>query len=194
MARVIANPVGVFRSTEPAVKELAALGAEAAKAIRSFDGSELPDGVYPVDASDALIDVLREVAKRDAEPLLSGDDLPSIFALGSATPTPAVIGRLALLLREGEAWPRYAAASSPIEIATPEAAEALLPAFSDRSSTVQFSAVEAATTKSVFRRPEILPALKKIMDSERIRGQWPGTWERARDLVGWLERSATADR
>lgn len=168
------------------------MGADAVEVIRGFDGSQLPEGVHPTDASDALIDILREIAARDPAPLMNAEDMMSVFALGSARPSQEVIARLAALLREGDEWTRYAAASSLIAIATPEAAEALLPAFADSASLVQFIAVDAAMKNAVFRRREILRSLQRIAKSGAIREHSPGTWERARDLLALLEISPTA--
>lgn len=193
VAQIVARPKDSLRQDDPAIAELVALGPETVRAVAdAMKGTEVRDH-HPHELVATLALLLAEVAKSDPGALLAHLDPAEpnatiyVSALGSAAPKPEIVAALGRMITSADATIRYAAANSLVRLHTPEAAAALVPALSDAYAPVQFAAVQAVCDDDVFRVPDALPPLRRIVADNRIKRMEPETWERAREALEDME-------
>ncbi len=193
VARIVASPVDALRRDNPDLGEIASLGPDAVDAVaEAMNGTETRDH-HPHQVVEALTHVLSEVAKADPGALLARLDAAEpnatvyVSALGSAKPDPAVIAALGRMVTSEDATIRYAAANALVALHTPEAAAALVPALSDAYGPVQFVAVQAIRDDDVFRVPDAVPPLRRIVADSRVKRMAPEIWEQARQALEEME-------
>jgi HEAT repeat protein len=157
-----------------------------------MDGTHIRDR-HPHELVETLTHILAEIAKSDPIPLLEHLDPADpnatvyVFALGSAEPTPEVVAALARMVTCDDATVRYAAANSLVCLHTLEAAAALVPALSDAYPPVQFAAVQAVRDDPIFRVPDAIAPLRRIVADTRIKRTAPETWDQAREALDEME-------
>ena len=74
-----------------------------------------------------------------------------------------------------------------VALHTPEAAAALVPALSDAYGPVQFVAVQAIRDDDIFRVPDAIPPLRRIVADSRVKRMAPEIWEQARQALEEME-------
>lgn len=89
---------------------------------------------------------------------------------------------------------RWAAAESLIQRRSKPAIPALIAALKDRSPDVKFAVVHAMRKWKDLRRPEALPALRRILASPSIRAHHPGLHRYAAEVVRRIECEPGFDR
>lgn len=173
--------------------ELVALGPECVTAVAGALSGTEARASHPHELVETLMHVLAEIAKSDPAPLLAHLDpaepnaMVYVFALGSAEPKPEVVAALARMVTCDDATVRYAAANSLVSLHTPGAAAALVPALSDTYPPVQAAAVQAVRDDTIFRVPEAVAPLRRIVADARLKRTAPETWEQARETLEEME-------
>jgi len=189
---VIKDPMAACTGRCLAVARLAARGRRAVNAVLRAMRGPFPKDQHPRDVMEALGAVLHEVAKRNPRPLIdvlqrkkATEDpqlVTIVWALGDAAPD-RVIGPLSVAAKHRNKTVRWAAASALARLRSELACDALLEALRDKSSAVQFVAVEAMQACEVFRTPKAIEPLKRIAGNARIQKQSPGLWASANQLL-----------
>ncbi len=194
--QVLIRPDETWRGTNPAVGDLASLGAAGVAAVLTAMSGPFPPEVVSRDGIELLATVLHETAKRDPFPLIEVLDrelFPAdphlvfvVSALGTSR-TEASREALKRALRHRNLFVRWMAASglarSPAKVAKPE----MVVALRDRSPDVKFEAVEALRKRKALRSPEALEPLRRIVRSPSLQKHSPGLWRNARDLLAEME-------
>lgn len=96
------------------------------------------------------------------------DEFATCWALGSGSSDVLISG-----LKSKEKFCRWAAAESLIRRNSLRATSALLEALKDRSSDVKFAVVSTMQKRKRLRRPEAIPALKRIVASKAVQKNSP---------------------
>ena len=135
--------------------------------------------IHGRDLAETMIDVIGQFSKSIPDVVLdrfeSGelDEFETYWALGSGSGDRS-IDVLINGLKSKEKFCRWAAAESLIRRKSRRATPALLDALKDRSSDVKFAVVSTMQKWKQLRRPEAIPALKRIIASKAILKHSPG--------------------
>lgn len=137
-----------------------------------------PNDKHPRDVTEALAEVLDEIAKRDPAPLveiLQTDALSPdpemwllVHALGSAKKKTVVNEPLIAALKHENQFVRSAAASSLIKLKIRPSLDPLFDAICDRASDVTYTIVEAVNTIPFFQDVRAIPKLKQLLNRKRL--------------------------
>lgn len=171
-----------------AISELAELGKPALDLMIESLDQPPESSLHPRDLWDSIQGAFSAFAGTipDAliEALKAGSIEPQIvyWALGSAQGERS-IDVLVCGLKEKNQYARWAAAESLVRRQSKRATPALLDALRDRSSMVQSTVVSAMKSNKAYRRPEAIPALKRIVANKSIRKHSPGLWKTAQELI-----------
>ena len=175
-----------------AVEQLAEGGAATVAAVLAAMRGPFSAGQHPHDVMDTLGWILAEVAKRDPAPLIDVLDRDAarpdpdltfvVSALGYARPA-EVVNALRRAQRHRNPYVRAEAASSLARFSNKAVAAAMVEALRDRSSSVQWVAVQALLRRKALRSPAAIPFLERIVRNASIRKHSPGMWDAARQLL-----------
>ena len=83
---------------------------------------------------------------------------------------------------------RWMAAHSLVERRSRRAVPALIEALRDRDGLVRTTVVSAMQSNQMYRRPEALPLLQRIVDSKFIQRRSPGLWKNAQEVIELIEK------
>jgi HEAT repeat protein len=97
-------------------------------------------------------------------------------------------------LQSHDAQVRWAAAEALIARRVKRAVPALVEALKDRSSSLQMTIVLAMQSGGMYRRPEAIPALERILANQRIRKSSPGLWQAAAELIRKIKPKTSVTR
>src|SRR5262245_19827862 len=95
-------------------------------------------------------------------------------------------------LQHKDAQVRWAAAEALVARRAKRAIPALLEALKDRSTSVQATIVFAMQSQAMYRRPEAIPALERILSHQRIRKSSPGLWRAAAELLRQIKPKSSS--
>jgi HEAT repeat protein len=178
-----------------AIAELVNGGESALDAFLRAERRGAPSMLHPRDLLDTVSDVYSGFARHNPDALIdrfeSGkiDAFKVFWALGAATGERS-IDVLLVGLKSKEKWTRWAAAESLIRRKCTRAVGPLIDRLNDRSSLVKFVIVEAMRSNKKFRRPDALPALKRLIASTSIQKHSPGTFKMAKEVVRLIKNES----
>lgn len=158
------------------------------RALRNPPGSPL----HPRDLLDTISGVFERFAQRIPDALIDRlergemEEFGVLWALGSGKGERSIDVLIAGLKRPSP-YSRWAAAESLIRRKSKRAVPALLEALNDRSSMVRGAIVFAMKSGKRYRRPEALPALRRIIANKSIQKHNPGILAAAREVVTMIE-------
>lgn len=148
--------------------------------------------LHPKDLDDTISGVFARFAERIPDALIDRlergemEEFSVLWALGSGKGERSIDVLIAGLKRQC-AYSRWAAAKSLIRRKSKRALPALLEALNDRSSMVRGAIVFAMKSDKKYRRPEALPALRRIIANKSIQKHSPGILAAAREVVAMIE-------
>jgi HEAT repeat protein len=166
-----------------AIRRLVEIGEPAIRAMRKAMDHPPPSDLHGRDLWDSIQAFFSEAARTlpgSVIEVLTAAPHPMIlyWALGCATDQ-APLDVLIEGLRDKHPITRWAAAESLVRRGDPRAVPALITALRDRSHLVKFTVVGAMGTNRMYRRPEAVPLLERIVASSSIRQHSPGLWQQA---------------
>lgn len=189
---VAAHPTDALCGRLAAVTTLSKMGASAVAAVLAQMRQPCPAGQHSRDVIEALGYALKEISRRDAQPLLdviARDDVPPdpvlmflVFALAGAR-REQVMPTLCLAVRHRNESVRYAAITVLAQFGTKDTIAPLTEALRDRSHLNKFVAVEALRRKKRLRTPAAIEPLRRIIANSVIRKHSPGLWDKAHSLL-----------
>lgn len=91
-------------------------------------------------------------------------------------------------LKHENPYARWAAAESLVKHRSKRAVSALLNALADRSHMVKWSVMNAMLTNRMYRKPEAVPMLQRIVSNKAVRRHSPHMGESAARLIEQIER------
>ena len=171
-----------------AIKELAAFGEPAVREMLSALIKPPKTDLHPRDVWDSISSSFSEFARTVPDSLLKLLDKGAVdpgliyWGLGSAKARPSLDALIAGLKHKNQ-YVRWLAAESLIRRRDKRAVPALVKALGDRSTSVKSSVVSAMKSNRMYRTPEALPLLQRIVDNKMIRRQSPGLWREAQMLL-----------
>jgi hypothetical protein len=149
--------------------------------------------VHGRDLAETMIDVIGQFSKAIPNVVLdrfeSGEleEFETYWALGNASGDRSV-DVLISGLKSKDKFCRWAAADSLIRRKSTRATPALIEALKDRSSDVKFAVVSTMQKRKQLRRPEAIPALKRIVASKAVQKNSPGLHKAAEAVIKLIER------
>jgi HEAT repeat protein len=171
-----------------AIKALAAAGEPALRAMLSSLANPPRSEQHPIDLWDSIQSSFNEFARTVPDSVIDsmeeGTLAPFVghWALGAARGArsiDALIGGL----KHKDAQVRWAATEALVARRVKRAIPALLEALKDRSTAVQATIVFAMQSHRMYRRPEAIAALERILANRRIRKSSPGLWRATAELI-----------
>ncbi|HVW00403.1 MAG TPA: HEAT repeat domain-containing protein [Planctomycetaceae bacterium] len=176
-----------------ATRELATLGRPALEAL--VDAPERPTKQHPRDLMESIINAYCEFAKHIPDVLVgfleAGRIQPWMVysALGYAQ---GERSRQALLIGLQDSYPivREQALQALIQRREESSVPAIIEALRDRSSSVKSMVVFAMSERAMFRRPEALPLLERIVSSKSMQRHSPGTVEAAKRVIASIRKKS----
>jgi HEAT repeat protein len=90
-------------------------------------------------------------------------------------------------LKHPNAFVRWSAAGSLIQLRTKKAVGPLAEALKDRSSMVYGTVIDAMRAGKFYRNAAAIAPLRRIVQRQRVRQQLPGLWRDAHALLTTLE-------
>jgi hypothetical protein len=174
-----------------AIRELATLGRPALEAL--IDAPGRPTQQHPRDLLESIIGAYCEFAKHIPDILVefleAGRIQPWMVysALGCAQ---GERSRQALLIGLQDSCPivREQALQALIQRREESSVPAIIEALRDRSSSIKSLVVFAMSERAMFRRPEALPSLERIVSSKSMQRHSPGTVDAAKRLVAAIRK------
>jgi len=171
-----------------AIKELAAFGEPAVEEMLSAFKNPPKTDLHPRDVWDSIASQFGEFARTVPDSLLKLLDKGAVdpgliyWGLGSAKGRPSLDALIAGLKHKNQ-YVRCMAAESQIRRRDKRAVPALVKALGDRSTSVKFLVVSAMKSNRMYRTPEAVPLLQRIVDNKMIQRQSPGLWREAQMLL-----------
>ena len=175
-----------------AITSLVEGGAPAFTAYLTVRRDPPPSDVPSRDLYETHIEVLGRFSKEIPDEVIdrfeAGElgEMETYWALALGTGERA-IDVLIAGLKSKDRFCRCAAADSLIHRKSRRATPALIAALKDRSADVKFSVVHAMQKRRDLRRPEALPALRRIAASQAIRQHSPGLHKAAEEVIRLIE-------
>ena len=191
LIRTIFRHGGYCKTGRDAIVELAMAGDSALDAFLKAQKKPLKSDLHPRDLYDTVSQVFGEFARQNPDTLIdrfeSGeiDEFSVYWALGSAKGQRS-IDVLIAGLKSKEKYCRWAAAESLIRRECKQSARILIEGLTDRSSLVKSVIVQAMKSNKIFRLPEALPALQRMIDSKSIQKHSPGIYNTAKEVVSLI--------
>ena len=191
LIRMIFSHGGYSDAGRDAVVELASGGESALDSFLKARNKPIKSDLHPRDLHDTVSQVFGEFARQNPDALIarfeSGeiDEFSAYWALGSAKGQRS-IDVLIVGLKSKEKFCRWAAAQSLIQRKNKITASILVKSLNDRSSLVKSTIVQAMRWNRIFRLPEALPALQRMIDSKSIQKHSPGIYNTATEVVSLI--------
>jgi HEAT repeat protein len=171
-----------------AIKTLATMGEPALREMLAALEHPPKSNQHPIDLWETIFRVFREFARTIPDSVMDQMDEGTLsprygyWALGAARGRRS-IDVLIAGLKHKDPEVRWTAANALVERRNKRAVPALLEALRDRSDWVKSTVVWAMQSNRMYRRPEAIPALQRILANQRIRKSSPGLWQTAAELV-----------
>jgi hypothetical protein len=185
---------GGYRSEgQLAINALVAGGEPAFDAFLIAQTQPPESDIHGRDLAETINDVIGQFSKAMPDVVLdrleSGqlDEFETYWALGNASGDRSV-DVLISGLKSKDKFCRWAAADSLIRHKSTRATPALIEALKDRSSDVKFAVVSTMQKWKQLRRPEAIPALKRIVASNAVLKHSPGLHKAAEAVIKLIER------
>lgn len=178
-----------------AIKRLAAMGEPALREMVRSLANPPKNNQHPVDLWETIQHVFCDFARTIPDSIMNSMDdgilspLHGYFAL-SAAKGKRSIDVLVAGLKHKDPQARYAAASALVQRRNKRAVPALLDALKDRSDEVKSTVLFAMRSNRMYRRPEAIPGLRRILANTKIRKSCPGMWQTAADLLRRIDTTA----
>lgn len=174
-----------------AMKRLAQLGEPAFKAINESVAHPPKSDLHPFDLRDVVTMFYYELARSRPSVLLkaiSQEPPCDLYyaALGSASDEQS-FKVLLEALKHRNAYVRSSAADALIQRRDKRAVPALIDTLRDRSRKVKSPIIWAMEEDEIYRRPEAVPLLERVVASASLRKSAPGLWEKARNLIARIK-------
>jgi len=192
------HPCAALTKGHPAVVQLARRGGYAVGPVLKAMHGEVPPGQHPRDVVEALAAVLNEIAKRDATPLvqvLQRDGAPADPQLAMVASAltfgrkDQVVEPLIGALQHPNLFVRWSAVLSLVQLRSKQAMGPLTAALQDRSPMVYGAVVQAMQDGKFYRNPAAIEPLRRIVQRQHVRKNWPGLWRDAMAVLAILEAS-----
>jgi hypothetical protein len=166
-----------------AIERLAAIGDPAIDAMLDAVQHPPPSDLHPIDLRDSILAFFSTMARtlpgRLVDLLSTWRDPTMLYwALGEAEDRGSLDALIAGLRHEN-AIARWAAVESLIRRRDRRAVPAVIGALKDRSHTVKATVVQTMETNRLYRRPEAIPLLERIVANKTICKHSPGLWATA---------------
>lgn len=178
---------------QEAITSLVNGGASAFMAYLTMRNAPPPSDVHSRDLAETNIEVIGRFSKVIPDVVLDRfeagdlDEFETYWALGIGTGERS-IDVLIAGLKSKDKFCRWFAAESLLQRRSKRAIPALIEALKDRSSYVKFAVVQTMQKRKDLRRPEALPALRRIVASKAIRQHSPGLHKSAEEVIQLIER------
>jgi hypothetical protein len=175
-----------------AMKALAAMGEPGLRVMLSSLANPPKSDQHPIDLWESIQSTFGEFARTVPDSVIDSMEEGALApfvghrALGTARGARSIdvlIGGL----KHKDPQVRWAAAEALVARRVKRAVPALLEALKDRSTWVQSTIVFAMQSHRMYRRPESIPALERILANQRIRESSPGLWRAAAELLQRIE-------
>jgi hypothetical protein len=177
---------------QEAITSLVNGGASAFTAYLTMRKDPPPSDVTSRDLFETHIEVLGRFSEEIPDEVIdrfeAGElgELETYWALALGTGERS-IDVLIAGLKSKDRFCRWAAAESLVQRRSRRASPALIDALRDRSADVKFAVVHAMVKRKELRRPEALPALRRIIASQAIRRHSPGLHKSAEEVIRLIE-------
>jgi hypothetical protein len=181
-----------------AIERLAAIGAPAIDGMRAILEHPPPTDLHPIDLSDSVLAFFAALARSMPGKLIEllptwPDPVMLYWALGQADDRDSLV---ALIdgLRHKNLYVRWAAAESLVRRRDPRSVPALIGVLKDRSGLVRMTVVQAMETNRMYRRPEAIPLLERIVANRTVRKHSPGLWAKAGAILERIRNGGRSGR
>ena len=181
------------RKGQEAISSLVRGGVPAFRAFLTMRKCPPASEIHPRDLIETFIDVIAEFAKEMPDEVIDRfeagelNEIETYWALGAANGERSIDVLIAGLRSEHKIC-RWAAAESLIQRKSRRATPDIIEALKDRSSIVKVVVVQAMLKQKRLRRPEALPALRRIAANQSIRQHSPGLHKSAEEVIQLIER------